>query len=342
MRRLGYIVLFALAAISFAACGAPATNAPANANANSNSNANAAKPVAAAPTADALFALDKQANEAYIKGDGKFFEGFLTDKFVMYEGGQRMGRADVTTMIASNKCDVKDGWKLEEPQMEMIDADTYAMTYKATFDGSCTFNGKTEKIPSPVRSGSVYVRSGDKWLAVFHGENLIIDPKAPPPPPAKAAPAKKEEAKKDDKAANSNANAAPAPAKPTADPNTDALTKLHLSGWEAFKAKDAKKFTEITTANLTFVDALGGVTSGQANVIKLWTETLNCQGITKVSFTDGFASAVSPTVEILTGKGNADGTCAGQKNGDLYNTAVYVKEGDAWKMAFLFESMPMH
>ena len=65
MRRLGYIVLFALAAISFAACGAPATNAPANANANSNSNANAAKPVAAAPTADALFALDKQANEAY-------------------------------------------------------------------------------------------------------------------------------------------------------------------------------------------------------------------------------------------------------------------------------------
>ena len=67
---------------------------------------------------------------------------------------------------------------------------------------------------------------------------------------------------------------------------------------------------------------------------------MKCEGITKVSFTDGFASAVSPTVELLTGKGSADGTCDGQKNGGLYNTAVYVKEGDAWKMAFLFESMP--
>src|SRR5436190_8851862 len=223
MRRLGYIVSFALVAISFAACGAPAGNAPANANANTNSNANSAKPTAAAPTADALLALDKSANEAYLKGDGKFFEGFLNDKFVMSEGGQRMGKADVVKMIASVKCDAKDGWKLEEPQMAMIDADTYVLTYKTTIDGSCTFDGKTEKIPSPVRAASVYVRNGDKWQGVFHGENAIVDPKNPPKA-APAAPAKKDEAKKDDKsAANSNANAAPAPAKPTADPNTDAL-----------------------------------------------------------------------------------------------------------------------
>ena len=185
------------------------------------------------------------------------------------------------------------------------------------------------------------MRSGDKWLAAFHGENPIIDPKAPPPAKAEAKKEpKKEEPKKDDKAA-ANSNAAETKAEaPKPDANTDALVKIHTSGWEAFKAKDAKKFEEISTANLSFVDAMGGWTSGKANVIKLWTETMKCEGITKVSFTEGFASALSPTVEALTGKGNADGTCDGQKNGDLYNTAFYVKEGDAWKLAFLFESLP--
>jgi hypothetical protein len=49
----------------------------------SNSNANAAKPAAVAPTADELLALDKQATEAYINGNGQFFEGLLSEKIVM-------------------------------------------------------------------------------------------------------------------------------------------------------------------------------------------------------------------------------------------------------------------
>jgi hypothetical protein len=50
---------------------------------------------------------------------------------------------------------------------------------------------------------------------------------------------------------------------------------------------------------------------------------------------------ISPTVEILTLTGSADGTCDGQKNGDLYQTAVYVKEGDTWKLAYMMESPAM-
>ena len=334
MRKTGTILMMALVTL-FAACGGASDNKPAN----TNTNANAAKPVAAAPTADTLLAMDKLANEAYIKGDSKYFEGFLSDKFAMVEGGQRMGKADVVKMIGSNKCNVKD-WKLEEPQMAKIEDDTYVLTYKGTFDGSCVGpDGKSMKLPSPVRAATVWTRSGDKWLAAFHGENLIIDPKAAPAAPAKAE-AKKEEPKKDDKAAaNSNATAAPAaPAKPVADANTEALVKLHTAGWEAFKAKDAKKFDEMLTANFAFVDPIGGWTSGKANAIKQWTETMKCEGITKVAVTDGFSTAISPTVELFTLKGTADGTCDGQKNGALYQSTIYVKEGDAWKLAFMFET----
>ena len=219
MKTIFQIAILAFAAVWMAACVAPATNT------NTNTNTNATKPTAAAPTADALLALDKQANEAYFKGDAKFFEGMLSDKFVILgPGGSRMDKAATTKMIASVKCDIKDGWKLDEPHVSTIDADTYVLSYKGTFDGTCTgMDGKTEKAPSPIRAATVWVRSGDKWLAAFHGENLIVDPKAPAAPPAKPE-AKKEAPKKDDKAA-ANSNTAyntAVRAKATGDANTDA------------------------------------------------------------------------------------------------------------------------
>ena len=190
MKKIPVIILLAAASTLFAACGAPAANTGAN-----NANTNTAKPLAAAPTTEALMALDKQANEAYVKGNSKFFEGMLSDKFVILtDGGQRMDKAATVKMIASVKCDIKS-MDLIEPAMSMIDADTYALSYKATWDGTCNGpDGKRAKVPSPIRSASVWVRSGDKWQAVFHGENLIFDPKAPPPPPAPAA--RKEEPKR--------------------------------------------------------------------------------------------------------------------------------------------------
>ena len=50
-----------------AACGQPR-----------NRHTDVAKPAAAAPTADALLALDRQALEAYFQGNGEFFEGLGT------------------------------------------------------------------------------------------------------------------------------------------------------------------------------------------------------------------------------------------------------------------------
>jgi hypothetical protein len=329
MKKTLRFILLAAASTFFAACGAPAANTGAN-----NANTNTTKPVAAAPTADALMALDKQANEAYVKGDSKFFEGMLSDKFVILtDDGQRMDKAATVKMIASVKCDIKS-MDLTEPAMSMIDRDTYALSYKATWDGTCNGpDGKRAKVPSPIRSASIWVRNGDKWLAVFHGENLIVDPKNPVTP---AAPPKKEEAKKDDKtAANSNtaANTA-APAKATPDANTGALVKVELALWEAWKEHDAKKLDALMARDVSFVNIFGTYLGTKADAMKDWTGA-GCQ-VKGVSVTDGFATALSPTVEMLTRKGTADGTCGGQNVGgtDIWGVSIYVKEGDAWKFAF--------
>ena len=158
MKKILLISLIAAVATMFTACGGATENKPAN---NANASNAAAKPAAAAPTADALLALDKSANEAYFKGDSKFFEGFLRHKYVSFDGGKRTDKAQSLAEIAKAKCDMKE-WKLEEPQMSMIDADTYVLSYKGTFDGTCNGpDGKPMKAPSPIRAGTVYVRSGD-------------------------------------------------------------------------------------------------------------------------------------------------------------------------------------
>jgi hypothetical protein len=327
MKKIALLLLLAAASTLFAACGGPATNTGAI-----NANTSTVKPSAAAPTTDALMALDKQANEAYVNGDSKFFEGMLSDKFVILTNdGQRMDKAATVKMIGGVKCDIKS-MDLTEPAMSMIDADTYALSYKATWDGFCPGSEGTRpmKVRSPIRSATIWVRSGDQWQAVFHGENLIVDPKAPPPPPGPAA--KKEESKKDDKPAG-NSNAA-APAKATGDANTNALMKVELALWEAWKDHDAKKLDPLMARDVSFVNIFGTYLANRDDAMKDWTAA-GCD-VKSVSVTDGVATTLSPTVEMLTRKGTADGTCGGQNVGGIpiWGVSIYVKDGDAWKFAF--------
>ena len=99
MKKITLFILLAAASTFFAACGAPAANTGAN-----NANTNTTKPVAAAPTVDALMALDKQANEAYVKGDSKFFEEMLRTTRHRTDGGSGWTRSN-RQMIAGGKCD---------------------------------------------------------------------------------------------------------------------------------------------------------------------------------------------------------------------------------------------
>ncbi|MEJ7624509.1 MAG: nuclear transport factor 2 family protein [Pyrinomonadaceae bacterium] len=350
-------VALATAAL-FSACTAPAANAPAN----TNSNANAAKPTAAAPTADVLLDMEKKANEAYMRGDSTHFEGLLSEKAVMSMGKDRMGKAGIISMTKTVKCEGV-AVNLSEPQITKIDNDTYAFTYKNDSTGKCNegTDGAMTNL-KPVRASTLWVRSGDKWQAAWHGETPIMSaPAADAKANANSSNANSATAKMDTKAAdtakatdtkkadakpaaNTSADAnKPAPAALTPSANTDALAKLHVAGWEAFKAKDAKYFESNMTSTFAFVAPDGSYVASKADAIKQWTGagTMKCEGITKVSFSEAFAVAVSPTVEILMGKGNSDGKCDGMANGDLWQTAVYVKEGDMWKTAFMTETPPM-
>jgi len=336
MSKFLKLAVFALGAMAMWACvnnTGNSVNSNVNAgNSNANSNMTSSK---AAPTLDALMALDKQANEAFTKGDSQFFQGFLSDKFAMNDMGRRVDKADTVKMIGENKCDVKSS-SFDEPKMVMIDADNYAVVYKATWDATCTFQSKSQKVPSPVRAASVFTRSGDKWQGIWHGETPITDPKnpqKPPPPPPPPSNTGAKTASNSNANANSSANASSAPA---ADPNTDAMAAAERSGWEAWKARDANKLTELTTKDVTFVDNFGNVTNGQADVVKTWTGG-NCD-VKSTNLSDVGGTTISPTLGFITFKGTADGTCENMKVQPVWGTSFYVKDGNSWKLAFGFES----
>lgn len=316
MKRNGRFPWAAIAAVLLAACGAPADDPPAR-----SASSEAARPSSDAPTANALLALDRQANDAFFKGDAASLEGLLSDQFVMLgPDGARMDKVATTRMVAGVRCDVKDGWTLDEPHLSTIASDTYVLIYRGAFDGTCTMDGKTEKVPSPVRAATVWVRSGENWLAAFHGENPIFDPRATEAPTAEPA-SRKEAPNKDAR-----------PAAPAADPGTDAMVSIETSVWEAWKERDAKVLEELTARDLAFVDIFGNVTSGKAETIKFWTEH-QCD-VHSVRVADGIGTSLSPTVGILTFKGILEGTCGGQEFPLIYGTSVYTRDGEAWKLAF--------
>ncbi|PYS87716.1 MAG: hypothetical protein DMF62_11520 [Acidobacteria bacterium] len=344
MKRIGLFLLTLTAAALFAACGAPPANTGNTAVNTTNSNANA-KPAPAAPTLATLKDLETKAFDAYKNKDGKFFEGFLDEKFVMGGTGQKMSKADVVKAISEHKCEVKSTTFSDEKMMQ-LGADAAAIVMKVDTDETC--DGK--KSPTPVISTSVYVRSGDTWKGAFHDEIPVVDPKAPPTvtknaPATNSQPAKPAESNKmanagSNSAYNTNSNSASnsnSMANTSSGGDTDALMALEKRGWEAWKAKDAAAFESILAKEVIFVDLFGNVAGSRADVIKMWTADNKCE-IKSVAVTDGSSVSFAKDVSLLEFKGSADGTCEGMKVKPVWGYSVYVKEGDAWKGAFLVEN----
>ena len=314
--------LWSILTITVASCAlaAPAHDAPAK-------NSNGARRVATEPTADALLALERRANQAYIKGDGKFFERLLSEKFVMQRAGARLSKAEVVNMISGNRCSAKDAWALTAPQMLRVDDDVYVLTYESSRKRSCITHGNGH-----VRVATVWVRNGGAWRVVFHGENPIVDPKAAP------AANQNQGAKNDPTAANANSVATAASAIASADSITDALMSAENSVWNAWMTHDATRSKELTSKEIAFVDLFGTLFANKDATIKDWTSSL-CQ-VKSFALTNGVGTSVLPTVGILTLTGTVVGTCGGQdiSGQKIYGTSVYVKKGDVWKWVFGFNS----
>ena len=306
MAKVKYFALTAAAALVYIAC---ASNALAN---NASAARTAEKTAHAGPTKVALVTLEKSAYAAWKSKDAKFWDTFLSDKFVGWGSSGRLDKASATKEFTGADCTIKS-YALSDEQMSPLGKGAALITHRIAVDGTCG----GQEVPANGWAASVYVRDGDKWKGAFHAEAPVVDPKA-----ALAKPADKKKAPQKDEAQAAAPNA-----------STDAMLAVEKTVWEAWRAHDGKKLGDLTAKDISFINIFGTYFATKADALKDWTSA-GCD-VKSVSVTEAARTMLSPTTGILTFKGTADGTCYGQEvNSVIWGTSVYVKDGDAWKWTF--------
>jgi hypothetical protein len=264
----------------------------------------AANALANDPNTATLVTLEKSGYEAWKSKDAKFWDTFLSDKFVGW-GSSRLDKGAATKEYTGTDCDI-NSYALSEEKVSPLSNYAALITHKTTIDGTCG----GQKIPAMSWTASVYVRDGGKWKAIFHAQSAVVDPKAAPIPERKGG------------------NAKPA----ARDPRTDALLAVERDVWEAWREHNVKKLADLTVRDISFINIFGTHLATKADALKDWSGA-GCD-VKSVSLTDAAATMLSPTVGVLTFNATADGTCFGQKVGPVWGSSVYVKHGDAWKWIF--------
>jgi ketosteroid isomerase-like protein len=305
MAKISYCVLPAAAALVFAACAGIALADHANAAIKGE------RAAPAGPTKVVLVALENSAYEAWKSRDAKFWDTFLSDRFVGWGSFGRLDKASATREYSGADCEIKS-YVLSDEQVSPRGKDAALITYKATVNGTCG----GQQIPAKSWAASVYIRDGDKWKAAFHAEDSIVDPTKAPAKPV------------DKKEARTEADANPT----DQDASTDAMLATERTVWEAWRAHDAKKLEDLTAGDISFINIFGTYLATKADALKNWSGA-GCD-VRRVGITDAAGTMLSPTVGILTFKATADGTCYGQKVGPIWGSSVYIKDGDAWKWSF--------
>jgi Domain of unknown function (DUF4440) len=306
MARIKCFTLTAIAAFVFTVCGG-------NTLANDANAAKAAEKTApGGPTKVALVTLEKSAYAAWKSKDAKFWDTFLSDKFVGWGSSGRLDKASATKEFTGADCTIKS-YALSDEQMSPLGKGAALITHRIAVDGTCG----GQEVPANSWAASVYVRDGNKWKGAFHAEAPVVDPKA-----SLAKPADKKKAPQKDEAQAAAPNA-----------STDAMLAVEKTVWEAWRAHDGKKLGDLTAKDISFINIFGTYFATKADALKDWTSA-GCD-VKSVSVTEAARTMLSPTTGILTFKGTADGTCYGQEvNSVIWGTSVYVKDGDAWKWTF--------
>ena len=306
MAKIKYFVLAAATAFVYTVCSADALANDANAAKTAERN----EP--AGPTKVALVTLEKRAYAAWKSKDAKFWDTFLSDKFVGWGSSGRLDKASATKEFTGADCAIKS-YALSDERMSPLGKGAALVTYKITVDGTCG----GQAVPATSYAASVYVRDGDTWKGAFHAEAAVVDPKA-----AIAGPAEKKKAPPKEEARPAAAGA-----------STDAMLAIEKTVWEAGRIHDGKKLEDLTAKDISVINIFGTYFATKADALKDWTGA-GCD-VKSVSVTDAARTMLSPTTGILTFKGTADGTCYGQEvNSVIWGTSVYVKHGDAWKWTF--------
>jgi hypothetical protein len=118
----------------------------------------------------ALEAKEKSAWDAFGKGDGKFFETFLTANSLIVGETGMASRAQSVKDINTKPCDIKS-YSFKNFKVTMLNPTTALVTYEAEQDTTCG----GQPAPKKMYCSSIYVKEKGKWVGAFHQETIAIE-----------------------------------------------------------------------------------------------------------------------------------------------------------------------
>src|SRR5450755_699135 len=141
---------FTLAVVTVFICTGCAKEASAN-DVNSNNSTENTAP--AGPPKEAIVALEKSAYAAWKSKDAKFWDTFLSDKFVGWGTSGKLDKVSAKKEYTGADCDIRS-YSLSDERVSSRGKHAALITYKATVDGTCG----GQKIPTNSWVAGVYVR----------------------------------------------------------------------------------------------------------------------------------------------------------------------------------------
>ncbi len=296
------------------ACNGVSENKPA-ANANA-ANVNASKVNAntavktAAPTAEALIAIEKKAWEDWATRNVGGLETYMASKFVNVGNNGASVREDAIKSWTSHKCEMKELTFSNEKVTELSDG-VALLTFQAKSDIAC--DGKTG--PDPLNVSVLYVKEGDAWKATYYQEVPATDAKGEYAPPTSPFDKEKELA---------SLSAAP-----------DDLVAAEKKLWETWKTQDRKGFEAHIADNIVangsngLMDRAKYLTSAFESDCKIDTTSLGPMKSTEIS----------KDLTMMFYRASVKGTCGKEPvPANTIATTIYKRENGTPKAIYFMES----
>lgn len=118
---------------------------------------------------EAIIAQEKQVSEAIRKKDSAAFKNLVAADAIAVGMHGPTNISEAMSILFSPEYKSEDV-KMESPQVKMVDKDAALITYKST--GTESYKGESHTFTS--YQSTLWVKQGNKWMAVFHQTTPII------------------------------------------------------------------------------------------------------------------------------------------------------------------------
>jgi len=118
-----------------------------------------------------LTLLEMKSWEAWKSRDSSFFRQFLSDDHVEIHPAGISNKTAVVASVGTPNCEVK-GYSVGSFKLTVFNETTALLTYRAAQDTQC--NGVA--VPSPVWTGSLYIKRDGRWQNAAYQHTKATDP----------------------------------------------------------------------------------------------------------------------------------------------------------------------